>query len=45
MQVLEENHKRQYEELEAGMLLWKKESEMQRAFEQKKMELKLKMRC
>ncbi|XP_062704770.1 uncharacterized protein LOC134287082 [Aedes albopictus] len=45
VRALEEKQKRQYEEMEAERLLQKKEREMQRAFEQRKMELELQMRA
>ncbi|XP_062711976.1 uncharacterized protein LOC115267455 [Aedes albopictus] len=45
VRALEEKQKRQYEEMEAELLLQKKEREMQRAFEQRKMELELQMRA
>ncbi|XP_062702122.1 uncharacterized protein LOC134285435 [Aedes albopictus] len=45
VRALEEKQKRQYEEMEAELLLQKKEREMQRAFEQRKTELELQMRA
>ncbi|XP_065094567.1 uncharacterized protein LOC135715082 [Ochlerotatus camptorhynchus] len=45
VRALEERQKKQYEELAVELQLRKKEREMQRAFESKKMELELQMRA
>ncbi|XP_062713546.1 uncharacterized protein LOC134290421 [Aedes albopictus] len=45
MRALEEKQKQQYEKMEAEMQQRKKESDMQRAFEQQKMKLELQIRA